>query len=118
MATLLCVAHGLTTGTFISPHLERVEERFAVNGVTPTSSAFVQAVDRREGVRRHLRAARETLTYFELTAALAVSWFADQAVDAAVIEVGLGWPPRRHQRRARPGGRPHQRRPRAHRVPR
>ncbi len=91
MATLLCVAHGLSTGTFISPHLERVEERFAVNGQHPDEEAFIQAVtDVKAFVDIFESGIGETLTYFELTAALAVSWFADQAVDAAVIEVGLG----------------------------
>ena len=91
MATLLCVAHGLSTGTFISPHLERVEERFAVNGVHPDEAEFVQAVtDIKAFADIFEERIGETLTYFELTAALAVSWFADQAVDAAVIEVGLG----------------------------
>ncbi|HVR31373.1 MAG TPA: folylpolyglutamate synthase/dihydrofolate synthase family protein [Acidimicrobiia bacterium] len=91
MATLLCIAHGLSTGTFISPHLERVEERFAVNGRHPDGADFVQAVvDVRAFADIFEERMGESLTYFELTAALAVSWFADQAVDAAVIEVGLG----------------------------
>lgn len=91
LASLLAAAHGLTTGTFISPHLQRVEERFALNGEAATPEQFVQAVadlaafadlyEQREGVG---------LTYFELTAALALSWFANQAVDLAVVEVGLG----------------------------
>lgn len=91
MATLLCVAHGLSTGTFISPHLERVEERFAINGRNPDEESFIQAVHDVKAFADIFEARmNENLTYFELTAALAVSWFADQAVDAAVIEVGLG----------------------------
>lgn len=89
LASLLCVAHGLSTGTFISPHLERVEERFAINGRNPDEEDFVQAVVDVKAFA-DIFEQREPLTYFELTAALAVSWFADQAVDAAVIEVGLG----------------------------
>jgi dihydrofolate synthase/folylpolyglutamate synthase len=89
MATFLCVAHGLSTGTFISPHLERVEERFAVNGLHPDEPAFVQAVQDVKAFA-DIFEKREVLTYFELTAALALSWFADQAVDVAVVEVGLG----------------------------
>jgi dihydrofolate synthase / folylpolyglutamate synthase len=91
MATLVCVAHGLTTGTFISPHLEKVEERISVNGAIPDEATFAQAVlDVKAFADIFEQRMGETLTYFELTAALAVSWFADQAVDAAVIEVGLG----------------------------
>lgn len=91
LATLLCVAHGLSTGTFTSPHLERVEERFAVNGRHPDEEGFVQAVSDVKAFADIFESRMgETLTYFELTAALALSWFADQAVDVAVVEVGLG----------------------------
>ncbi len=91
MATLVCVAHGLSTGTFISPHLERVEERISVNGQVPDEETFAQAVQDLKAFADIFESRiGETLTYFELTAALAVSWFAEQAVDAAVVEVGLG----------------------------
>ena len=91
LATWLLVAHGLTTGTYTSPHLQRVEERLAVNGRFSTSEEFANAVsdvaafaDLREA------AGKEANTYFELTTAAAYAFFADQAVRAAVIEVGLG----------------------------
>ena len=91
IATSLLAAHGLTVGTFTSPHLERVEERFAINGVHATEDDFAEAVadvvpfadllEQRCGDRP---------TYFELTAAMAFAWFASHAVDVAVVEVGLG----------------------------
>lgn len=91
LATLLLVAHGLTTGTFTSPHLQRIEERLAINGRTSTSEEFALAVadvaafaDLREG------AGDEPNTYFELLAAAGFALFAEQAVSAAVLEVGLG----------------------------
>jgi dihydrofolate synthase/folylpolyglutamate synthase len=91
MATLILVAHGLTTGTFTSPHLQAIEERLAVNGRTSTPEEFALAVsdvasfaDLREG------AGGVPNTYFELTTAAAFAYFADQAVNAAVLEVGLG----------------------------
>lgn len=91
LATLILVAHGLTTGTYTSPHLQRIEERLAVNGRFATSEEFALAIsdiaafaDLREG------AGEEPNTYFELTTAAAFAYFADQAVNAAVIEVGLG----------------------------
>ncbi|NIR36837.1 MAG: dihydrofolate synthase, partial [Actinobacteria bacterium] len=40
MATVLLVAHGLTTGTFISPHLQRIEERISVNGFDADREQF------------------------------------------------------------------------------
>lgn len=91
LATLILVAHGLTTGTYTSPHLQRIEERLAINGRTSTSEEFALAIsdvaafaDLREG------AGEDPNTYFELTTAAAFAFFAEQAVNAAVIEVGLG----------------------------
>ncbi len=40
IATSLLAAHGLTVGTFTSPHLERVEERLSINGIQATPEEF------------------------------------------------------------------------------
>ncbi|MDH3464106.1 MAG: Mur ligase family protein, partial [Acidimicrobiia bacterium] len=44
MTTRLLAAHGLSTGTFTSPHLERVEERLAMHGEYATPEDFALAV--------------------------------------------------------------------------
>jgi dihydrofolate synthase/folylpolyglutamate synthase len=91
LATFLCVAHGLTTGTFTSPHLERIEQRFGINGHWLDADEFTQAVaDVAAFADIYEQRSGESLTYFEITAAIALSHFADQAVDVAVVEVGLG----------------------------
>lgn len=91
MITMMCVAHGLTTGTFTSPHLHRVEERTQLNGQVPEPDVFAQAVlDVKAFADIYEERTGRPISYFELTAALAFSWFADQAVDVGVIEVGLG----------------------------
>ncbi len=91
MATLLLVAHDLTTGTYTSPHLQRVEERLAVNGRFSTPEEFALAVSDVAGFCDLREAAgSDPNTYFELTTAAAFAFFADQAVNAAVLEVGLG----------------------------
>ena len=91
MVTFLCVAHGLTTGTFTSPHLHGVEERVSINGEQTTREDFAQAVfDVKAFADIYEARTDRPISYFELTAALAFSWFADQAVDVGVIEVGLG----------------------------
>lgn len=89
MATLLCVAHGLTIGTYTSPHLERFEERISINGKRLTESQLVQAVTDVKAFA-DLFEQESHLTYFELVTALALAWFANEAVNAAVVEVGLG----------------------------
>ncbi len=90
MATMLLVAHGLTTGTFTSPHLERVEERLGLNGIAATPEQFVRAVGDVAAFADIYEEREAELSYFELTAAMAFAFFADEAADAAVIEVGLG----------------------------
>ena len=91
LVTLILVAHGLTTGTHTSPHLQKVEERLAINGRFATADEFALAMSD-VAAFADLREARgsEPSTYFELTTASAFTFFADQAVNAAVLEVGLG----------------------------
>ena len=90
-ATLILVAHGLTTGTHTSPHLQKVEERLAINGRFATADEFALAMSD-VAAFADLREERgaEPNTYFELATASAFAFFADQAVNAAVLEVGLG----------------------------
>ena len=87
MITALLVSRGLSVGTFTSPHLERVNERLAWCGEAASDGALAESI---EAV-----AALETLldeppTHFEILTAAAFRWFADLAVDVAVVEVGLG----------------------------
>lgn len=84
-------AHGLATGGFTSPHLHTVEERFTLHGVTLDSTDFTDAVaDIAWFVKAYEREADTSVTYFEVTAALAFSIFSTATVDVAVVEVGLG----------------------------
>ena len=90
-ATLLLVAHGLNTGTYISPHLQKVEERLSINGRFATEEEFALAIsDVAAFAELREKAGEEANTYFELITAAAFAFFADQAVNAAVLEVGLG----------------------------
>lgn len=83
--------HGVRTGSFTSPHLERIEERFTIDGyplggdqfarVVADVAPFVEIFEERNGT---------SVTYFEVTAAMAFAAFAEHAVNAAVVEVGLG----------------------------
>jgi dihydrofolate synthase/folylpolyglutamate synthase len=84
-------AHGYRTGTFTSPHLHRVEERFAIDGRTLATEAFVEAVsDIAWFIEEYERRNEITITYFEVAAAIALSAFAAAAIDVAIVEVGLG----------------------------
>ena len=91
MATALLLARGLDTGTYTSPHLERVEERFAAYGENSTPEEFALAMtDVAVFADVLVAGGSEPNTYFELTTAAAFAFFAEKAVNAAVIEVGLG----------------------------
>lgn len=84
----LLVAKGLSVGSYTSPHLERVNERIAWNGEPISDDAFASAVAGVAGAVALLGDVRPT--YFELLTAAAFRWFAEVALDAAVVEVGLG----------------------------
>jgi dihydrofolate synthase/folylpolyglutamate synthase len=86
MATALLQAAGLSVGTYTSPHLERVHERISWNGEPIGDLALAEAV----GAIVELEAATGVRpSWFELVTATAFRWFADIAVEAAVLEVGL-----------------------------
>lgn len=77
---------GLTVGTYTSPHLERINERIARNGEPIADSEFAEML---EDLERMVPLSGTDPSYFELLTALALRWFADIAVDVAVVEVGL-----------------------------
>ena len=86
MITRLLMAHGLTVGTYTSPHLERINERINRNCEAISDDDFAEQIA--------AVANMETLTgvrptYFETVTAAAFRWMADVAVDVAVVEVGL-----------------------------
>ncbi|MFJ6344167.1 bifunctional folylpolyglutamate synthase/dihydrofolate synthase [Pseudarthrobacter oxydans] len=88
-------AHGLSTGRYTSPHLSKVTERISIDGHPVPDETFVRIWDEirpyLQIVDSELEAAGEPrLTYFECLTILGFAIFADQPVNVAVIEVGLG----------------------------
>ncbi len=91
MITSLLTSHGLRVGTFTSPHLERIEERFSLDNEPAEPDEFAQAVaDVAIFAELYEAKSGDSLTYFELTTVIAYAFFAAQAVDVAVVEVGMG----------------------------
>lgn len=78
-------AGGASTGMFTSPHFLRYNERIRVDGLEVTDAMLVEAFERIEAAR-----GATTLTFFEYNALAALVIFAEQEVDVAVLEVGLG----------------------------
>lgn len=87
MTTSLLGAMGLSVGTYTSPNLARVNERMSRSGQSIDDGAFVELLGSLALIEPVLG---ELPTRFELLTAAALSWFAQEAVDAAVIEVGVG----------------------------
>lgn len=81
---------GLKTGLYTSPYLMRFPERMRVNGVPIDDESLVRIASRvREETEKLLQEGVKPTT-FELGTAITLTYFAEQQVDIAVIEVGLG----------------------------
>jgi dihydrofolate synthase/folylpolyglutamate synthase len=87
MTAALLEAVGLSTGTYTSPHLARVNERMAWNGEPVPDDVLDELLVAVAAVEDLLP---DAPSYFEILTAAALRWFGDVAVDVAVVEVGLG----------------------------
>ncbi len=86
MASALLAESGLTVGAYTSPHLQRVNERISRNGEPIDDDELAAVLADLE----HLEPlVDQRPSYFELMTAAAFRWFAEVAVDVAVVEVGL-----------------------------
>ncbi len=87
MIAELLTTVGYTVGSYTSPHLQRVNERIVCNDVPIPDDELdeqlrvVAIVEREIGIDP---------SYFEVLTAAALRWYADIAVDLAIVEVGLG----------------------------
>ena len=84
--TQLLVAHGLKVGTYSSPHLETPRERIQINGELISEEGFAESI---AAVVNAETLAGVRPSYFEIMTAAAFRWFSDEAIDVAVIEVGM-----------------------------
>lgn len=76
---------GYKVGLYTSPHLKDFRERIRINGNCISEDRVVAFVERHSGMIDDLKP-----SFFELTVAMAFDYFASQAIDIAVIEVGMG----------------------------
>jgi len=76
---------GYKVGLYTSPHLVDFRERIRVNGLMVSEEYVIDFVDNERAFFEPLHP-----SFFELTTAMAFKYFAEQHVDIAVIEVGLG----------------------------
>ncbi len=78
---------GYTVGVYTSPHFVDVRERIAIGDRLITKPAMVEMAKK---VQAAAAKAKVDPTFFEAMTAMAFKYFEDEAVDIAVIEVGLG----------------------------
>lgn len=86
MVSELLRASGLSVGTYTSPHLEAINERVAWNGELIADDELGRVIASVAAVEA---LAEVVPSYFEILTAAAFTWFADVAVDVAVVEVGM-----------------------------
>jgi len=75
----------LKTGLFTSPHLVDLRERIRINGVPVPEATVTDFIEKNRDFLDQLQP-----SFFETMTAMAFSYFAEQEVDIAVVEVGLG----------------------------
>lgn len=85
MLAAILQCEGYTTGLYTSPHLKDFRERIKVNGKLCEEKFVVDFVEKIMPVADEIEP-----SFFEVTVAMAFEYFAEQKVDVAVIETGLG----------------------------
>lgn len=76
---------GLRVGLYTSPHLVDFRERIRINGLPIDQNFVVKFIEDLKDVIEDIKP-----SFFEITTAMAFSYFAEKEVDVAVIETGLG----------------------------
>jgi dihydrofolate synthase/folylpolyglutamate synthase len=76
---------GYKTGLYTSPHLKDFRERIKINGELCTEDFIIDFVEKMKPAIAEIQP-----SFFEITVAMAFSYFAEAHVDVAVIETGLG----------------------------
>ncbi len=84
LAAILQTA-GLKTGLYTSPHLKDFRERIKVNGDEINEKFIIDFTEKIKPLIEEIEP-----SFFEITVAMAFDYFAEQKVDVAVVEVGLG----------------------------
>ena len=90
MITAFAKAHGLRVGTFTSPHMDSIRERIRLDGAPLEEEPFWQAASVIREVENRLFEEWGAFNYFEILTAMMFVVFQQEAIDLAIIEVGIG----------------------------
>jgi dihydrofolate synthase/folylpolyglutamate synthase len=86
MLSSILKLHGYRVGLYTSPHLVRFTERFRINDEEVSQERILDVFDQIHGTLDD----REPPTFFEMVTAMGFLYFAQEEVDWAIIEVGMG----------------------------
>jgi len=84
LASILQTA-GYKTGLYTSPHIKDFRERIRINGKSISEEKVVSFVSK---YKNHFSKIKPS--FFEMTVAMAFSYFSDEKIDIAVVETGMG----------------------------
>ena len=85
----ILMQHGLRVGAFISPHLERVNERITINHQQITDAHFLSCANRVDDVIQN-QLDGQYPSFFEIMTVIACLYFANANLDIALMETGIG----------------------------
>jgi dihydrofolate synthase / folylpolyglutamate synthase len=77
---------GYKIGVYTSPHLLRFTERFRINGREMSREVSADLIEE----LKRMTVSEEPPTFFEATTTMALTWFAREKTDLAIMEVGMG----------------------------
>jgi len=81
----LCISHGLSVGSYTSPHIFVYNERVKINGAPASDSALCEVIEKVSTITKDI-----PLTYFEISALSSLLLLSKQPLDIIILEVGLG----------------------------
>jgi dihydrofolate synthase / folylpolyglutamate synthase len=87
MVAAMLQASGYKVGLYTSPHLTDIRERIQISGEMIPTADFARLVRLVEPI---VAKSKPTPTYFDVLTAVAFKYFAEEKVDIAIIETGLG----------------------------
>jgi dihydrofolate synthase/folylpolyglutamate synthase len=85
MLAAMLQKQGYKTGLYTSPHINDFRERIRINGQMIEKSFVIEFTEKTKAFSESL-----SPSFFELTVAMAFKYFADEKVDIAVVETGMG----------------------------
>lgn len=86
----LFAGQGRKVGSFTSPHMVTIHDRICINGQPISDADFVRLGQAVQEMEQQLLETHDQLSYFEILTLIGLLYFREQAVDLALIEVGIG----------------------------